>query len=101
MKRLKDAVLKIDPDWFWYFIGQADYNYGDKIIQNGVELYNPIMEWPSLNEWIVSELEHELDNYEEEKEDPGSTMGSWVTSKTKARVERILDNYYNDKYIKE
>lgn len=96
MKRLKEAVLKIDPDWFWYFIGQADYNYGDEL-----NMYNPIMEWPSLNEWIVSELEHELDIYEEEKEDPGSTMGSWVTSKTKAKVERILNNYYNGKYIEE
>ena len=93
MKRLKDAVLKIDKDWFMYFIGQPDYEKGDK-----VDMYNPIEEYDSLNEWIISQLEHEIDLYEGVEEE---REVSWITSKTYQKVKRVLDNYYNDKYIKE
>lgn len=98
MKRLKNAVLKIDKDWFMYFIGRPDYNYPDKIIENGYEIYNPILEWPSLNEWIVNELEHEIDLYEGDEEEREI---SWIKPYTYQRVKKILDNYYDGKYIKE
>lgn len=83
MKRLKDAVLRIDPDFMEYwFTDDRDY-------------------YDSLNEYLVSHLEHEIDIYEEELEDPGSTVGSWINKNNKRKVERILDNYYNNKYIEE
>lgn len=96
MKRLKDDVLKIDKDWFMYFIGQEDYELGEKI-----DKYNPIEEWDTLNEWIISELEHELDIYYEWKEEGFKTPFSWVNKNNIKKVKRVLDNYYNDKYIKE
>lgn len=84
MKRLKDAVLRLDKDFFdyWFMDDRNEYN--------------------SLNEYIISHLEHELyDIYEEEQEDPGSTVGTWIDNTNKRKVERIINNYYANKYINE
>ena len=105
MARLKEAVLKIDKDWFMYYIGQPDYEMGEKVIweyEDGSksEPYNPIEEYDKLNDWIISELEHELDLYYECKEE-GIKDYSWVTKDNIRKVKRVLDNYYNGKYIEE
>lgn len=96
MKRLKDAVLKIDKDWFMYYIGKPNYEIGDKL-----EMYNPIEEYDTLNQWIISELEHELDIYYEWKEEGFKEPFSWVTKDNIRKVKRVIDNYYKGKYIDE
>jgi len=96
MKRLKDAVLKIDPDWFKYYIGQADYEKGMKL-----DIYNPIEEYDTLNEWIISQLEHELETYYECKEEGIKKPFSWITKENIRKAKRVIDNYYKGKYIDE
>lgn len=78
MKRLKDAVLKIDKDFM---------NYAG---------FDDIKEWNTLNDYFIYHLEHELELYEEK-----NPIGSWVTKDNIRKVKRVIDNYYNNKYIKE
>lgn len=83
MKRMKDAVLKIDPDFMNYsFMDDRE-------------------EWNSLNEYLIYHLEHELDIYYEWKEEGFDKPFSWVQKNNIAKVKRIIDNYYKGKYIDE
>ena len=50
MKRLKDAVLKIDKDFMNY------------------SCMDDLKEWETLNDYFIYHLEHELDIYYEWKE---------------------------------
>ena len=81
MKRLKDAVLKIDP----IFMNYAGFDDVD--------------EWETLNDYFIYHLEHELELYEDKE--LRETTGSWVNKNTVNKVRRIIDNYYNNKYIDE
>ena len=83
MKRLKDAVLKIDKDFM---------NYAG---------FDDVDEWETLNDYFIYHLEHELDIYYEWKEEGFKTPFSWVTKKNIRKVKRVIDNYYNNKYIEE
>lgn len=83
MKRLKDAVLKIDKDFM---------NYAG---------FDDVDEWETLNDYFIYHLEHELDIYYEWKEEGFKTPFSWVTKENIRKVKRVIDNYYNNKYIDE
>ena len=82
MRRLKDAVLKIDKDFMNY------------------SCMDDIKEWDTLNDYFIYHLEHELDIYYEWKEQ-GIEHMSWVTKNNIRKVKRVIDNYYNGKYIDE
>lgn len=83
MKRLKDAVLKIDKD-FMNYSGMDD-----------------IDEWDTLNDYFIYHLEHELDIYYEWKEEGFDKPFSWVTKDNIAKVKRVIKNYYDGKYMEE
>lgn len=83
MKRLKDAVLKIDKDFM-------NYSFTDDI-----------KEWETLNDYFIYHLEHELDIYYEWKEQDFKEPFSWVNKDNIRKVKRVIDNYYNGKYIEE
>lgn len=83
MKRLKDAVLKIDKDFMNY------------------SCMDDLKEWETLNDYFIYHLEHELDIYYEWKDQGFNTPYSWVTKDNIRKVKRVIDNYYNGKYINE
>lgn len=78
MKRLKDAILKVDKDFMNY------------------SCMDDVKEWETLNDYFIYHLEHELDLYEEK-----NPIGSWVTKENVRKIKRIIDNYYKGKYINE
>lgn len=82
-KRLVDDVLKIDPDFMKY----SSMDDRD--------------EWDTLNDYLIYHLEHELDIYYEWKEEGFKKPFSWVQKENINKVKRVIDNYYNGKYIDE
>lgn len=83
MKRLKDAVLRIDKDFM---------NYAG---------FDDIEEWDTLNDYFIYHLEHELDLYYDYKEEGYESPCSWVQKSNIQKVKRIINNYYDGKYINE
>ncbi len=81
MKRLKDAVLRIDKDFMNY------------------SCMDDLKEWKTLNDYFIYHLEHELELYEDKE--LRECTGSWVNKNNIQKVKRIINNYYDGKYIEE
>lgn len=77
---LKDAVLKIYPD-FMKYAG-----------------FDDVDEWETLDDYFIYHLEHEVDLYYEWKEEGFTTPYSLVQKDQLTKVKRIIDNYYKGKY---